>query len=77
MKAILEINEETARELLAFHFANPETKLLDGNLVPTDDIKSAEFLQTDVTMEQLAFKPRKSKAVNTTTVGTPNQSTKG
>lgn len=61
MKAQIEINKDTERELLAFHFANPETKLLDGDLVPTDEIKKAEFLQVDISMDQLNFKPRKKR----------------
>jgi len=60
MKAIIEI-KENQRELIAHHLANPETKLLDADRKPTDDIKSADFLQVEITMEQLTFKPRKKR----------------
>lgn len=63
MKAIIEI-KENQRELIAHHLANPETKLLNHNQEETDDIKAADYLQVEITMEQLTFKPRKKREGN-------------
>lgn len=66
MKALLQINHETEKELMRFRVDNEATTALffidtEGVFTETQSFQDADYLEVEITIDQLNFKPRKKR----------------